>query len=132
MHAESAGMVELAICNKEQEGEKSTTTTTMTKKKLAPAAVMETIAVGSVKIGCTVGACERTTLAAENLFGSRSRGLQCSVKRAMLFAQFSEDEANNKKALQRRVQRCMERIVKGPQIILNVLCPLRRNQNYQL
>ena len=83
--------------------------------KMQPlAAVRDTVVVGSVHTGRAVTACERTTLAAENLFGSRSRGLQCSVRRAMLFAHFSDKEASNKGLQRRREQLCMERMVKGP------------------
>ena len=70
---------------------------------------ISTIPLGGGTNGFAIKVCPRTRVAAQALFISKTSHLLCSVRRAMIFATFSDEEASSK-SLQRRVQRFLKKL----------------------
>ena len=83
-----------------------------------PTTILQTVPLGSAPNGYTVQVCQRMRLAAQPLFISLENNTLCSVKKAMILANFSDEEANIK-AFQTNVQRLSGKLTRGPQLSLS-------------
>ena len=99
---------------------------------LAPNTTLETVPLGFAQNRYTAQVCLRTRLAAQSLLLlSKESKVPCSVKKAVIFAHFSEEEANNK-SFQRRVVRFHDKLVRDPQCSLTPRLQNKQLTKYQI
>ena len=81
---------------------------------------IDTPAIGSRVNGYAGAVCARTRVAADiHFIITKVHNRKCSIKKAMLVAEFTRDESNSK-TLQRRVIRFTEKLTTGPPPLISV------------
>ena len=86
----------------------------------SPESSIDTPAIGSRVNGYAGVVCARTRVAADiHFIITKVHNRKCSIKKAMLVAEFTRDESNSK-TLQRRVIRFTEKLTTGPPPLISV------------